>query len=91
MQKIKLLDCTLRDGGRIIDCKFHDNEIKDIAKRLQDANTDIIEMGFLRDPSKVDYKGDSTFFTKVEQIAPFIPNNRKDTLYRVYQVLSHAT
>ena len=81
MNKFKLLDCTLRDGGRIIDCKFQDNEITDIAQRLQDANIEIIEMGFLRDPVKVDYKGDSTFFTKVEQIAPFIPKERNNTLY----------
>lgn len=81
MNKISLLDCTLRDGGRIIDCTFKDNEIKDIAYRLQNANVDIIEMGFLRDPAKVEYKGDSTFFTSVEQIIPFIPKDRNNAMY----------
>lgn len=49
MNNIKILDCTLRDGGRIINCEFPDNEILDISRRLAAANIDIIEVGFLRD------------------------------------------
>lgn len=64
MKKIQLLDCTLRDGGRIIDCAFQDQEIADITDRLADANIDVVEMGFLRNPNKIDYKGNSTFFKK---------------------------
>jgi len=33
MKDIEILDCTLRDGGRIIDCKFQDNEIIGIGKK----------------------------------------------------------
>jgi 4-hydroxy 2-oxovalerate aldolase len=81
MKKIQLLDCTLRDGGRIIDCAFQDSEITDITKRLAEANIDFVEMGFLRDPAKTVYKGDSTFFTCVEQITPFIPKDRKGSSF----------
>ncbi len=69
---VYVLDCTLRDGGRIIDCAFSDSEIKNIAYRLADAHINIIEVGFLRDGSKVHYCGNSTFFTAASQIRPFV-------------------
>lgn len=72
MNNIKVLDCTLRDGGRIINCAFNDNEIKDMTARLAEAKVDIIEVGFLRDYHNVHYDGNSTFFTDVDQIVPFL-------------------
>lgn len=78
---IKLLDCTLRDGGRILDCAFSYNEIKQITEKLTLARLDIVEVGFLRDRAKVRYTGNSTFFTDVEQITPFIPQRNKSTKY----------
>lgn len=76
MKNVKILDCTLRDGGRIINCAFPDAEAKDIAFRLASAKIDIVEVGFLRDAAKVSYQGNSTFFTDVDQIRPFV---KKDT------------
>ncbi len=76
MKNVKILDCTLRDGGRIINCAFPDADIKDISYRLAASNIDIIEIGFLRDAQNVDYKGDSTFFTDVDQIRPFVDRTR---------------
>lgn len=81
MKNVRILDCTLRDGGRIIDCNFLDKDIVDITTRLTDAHIDIVEVGFLRDWHNVEYNGNSTFFTKVEQIKSFIPQKRKETLY----------
>lgn len=49
MGELKLLDCTLRDGGYVIDWKFGHNNIVNIFERLVDANVDIIEIGFLDD------------------------------------------
>ncbi len=72
MNNIQLLDCTLRDGGRVIDCNFSDDEIAVISHKLDCAGIDIIEMGFLRDARKIDWQGNSTFFTDVDQIRPFI-------------------
>ena len=74
MKNVRILDCTLRDGGRIIDCQFNDKEILEINRRLADAKIDIIEVGFLRDWRNVTYSGNSTFFTDVDQITPFIKN-----------------
>lgn len=64
MRNVKILDCTLRDGGRINNCKFKDIVITEIAKGLMKANVDIIEMGFLRSQELVKYQGDSTFLIR---------------------------
>lgn len=80
MKNVKILDCTLRDGGRIINCAFSDTEIRDISYRLTEAKIDTVEVGFLRDPKTVEYKGNSTFFTDVDQIRPFVDRS-KNTKY----------
>lgn len=84
MKKIRILDCTLRDGGRIIDCAFDDQETISLASKLNEAKIDIIEVGFLRDWRKVEYKGNSTFFTDVDQIRPFIRRTNKDTIFAAF-------
>lgn len=81
MKNIKLLECTLRDGGRLFNCAFLDNDIRDIATRLTAAKIDFVEMGFIRDNRKIQYNGDSTFFTSVSQISQFIPKNKNNTLF----------
>lgn len=85
MKNIMVLDCTLRDGGRIIDCAFSNHETNELVKRLTDSRIDIVEIGFLRDWRKVNYTGNSTFFTDVDQIAPFINRKKKtDTIYAAF-------
>lgn len=81
MRNVQILDCTLRDGGRIINCEYSNEVIAELAKGMTDAGIDIVEMGFLRAHSLVEYKGNSTFFTEVSQIKPFIPQNRKKAMY----------
>lgn len=44
---IRLLDCTLRDGGYVNDWEFGHNNICSIFERLTEAGADIIEIGFL--------------------------------------------
>ena len=80
-KNIKILDCTLRDGGRLIDCTFPDRDIMQIADKLSRAGIDIVELGFLRDCKDVNYSGNSTFFTYVDQITPFIPPSTPWTEY----------
>ena len=84
MKNVRVLDCTLRDGGRIIDCAFENNEIQEISNRLADAKIDIVEIGFLRDGNKVSYQGNSTFFTDVDQMRPFINREKKNTIYTAF-------
>ncbi len=66
MNDVSVLDCTLRDGGRIIDCAFDDRTTIGIFKQLNLAGIDIIEVGFLRDLS--DYPGNSTFFADLKNV-----------------------
>lgn len=44
---VKLLDCTLRDGGYVNDWQFGKNNIATIFERLVSAGVDVIEVGFL--------------------------------------------
>lgn len=56
MSNIKLLDCTLRDGGYVNDWKFGQKNLVSIFERLVNAGVDIIEIGFLdeRRPFDID-------------------------------------
>lgn len=49
MGEVKLLDCTLRDGGYVNDWEFGRSNLISIFERLVDAEVDIIEVGFLDD------------------------------------------
>ncbi len=62
MKKIRLLDCTLRDGGYINDWKFGKDTISGIIDSLIESKIDIIEVGFLRDE---EYCCDRSVFSDV--------------------------
>ena len=62
---IKLLDCTLRDGGYINDWNFGKNVIEDTIHQLEKAKVDIIELGFLKDEP---YNEDRSIFNNIDQI-----------------------
>ena len=55
MGKVRLLDCTLRDGGYINDWAFGHNNMVTIFERLVSAGIDIIEIGFLDERRSYDY------------------------------------
>lgn len=77
--KIKLLDCTLRDGAYIVEGKFGVNAIKGITSRLTDAHVDIVECGWLKDP---DYIKGSTYYHIPGDAERFIsPSKRDGTIY----------
>lgn len=80
MRNVQILDCTLRDGGRIIDCKFEDEIISNVTRDLADSGIDIVEIGFLRSHELINYQGNSTFFTEVPQIDRFLPA-QSSTMY----------
>ena len=48
MKNIMLLDCTLRDGGRLFDCKFSDYEISEIATYLLFSSQSHFTTAFLK-------------------------------------------
>lgn len=47
MNNLKLLDCTLRDGGYINDWNFGHNTLINVFERVTTAGIDFIEVGFL--------------------------------------------
>ena len=75
MNIIQMLDCTLRDGGYCNEWQFGFENSRKITHGLQKAGIEIIECGFLMD--KVSYNPDVTKYTKVEEIAKVIPENRQ--------------
>ena len=54
MRSIKILDCTLRDGGYVNDWNFGLGTIESIISRLNKAGIDIVEIGFLDERRKYD-------------------------------------
>lgn len=60
MGEIKLLDCTLRDGGYLNDWEFGNDNIINIYERMVSAGIDIIELGFLDE--RREYDEDRTIF-----------------------------
>ena len=46
---IKLLDCTLRDGGYVNDWEFGHANLISIYERLVDSGVDMVELGFIDD------------------------------------------
>ena len=63
---IRLLDCTLRDGGYINDWHFGNSTIRSVVSRLDSAGIDIIEIGFLDD--RVQYNVDKSIYPDIPSI-----------------------
>ena len=78
MSKIKLLDCTLRDGAYIVNADFGESSIKGIIRKLQDANIDIIECGWLKD--KEHEKG-HTFYHVPSDVVQYITKRKPNYMY----------
>jgi 4-hydroxy 2-oxovalerate aldolase len=47
MRSVKILDCTLRDGGFVNDWNFGIGSIENIIARLDKAGIDVVEIGFI--------------------------------------------
>lgn len=75
---LKLLDCTLRDGGYINNWEFGYETINDMIKELEKTNVDILELGFIKNEK---YNKDRTVFNQIDQITKLIPYKRKSINY----------
>ncbi len=84
---LKLLDCTLRDGGYINNWKWGFNSARDIIKSLVKANVDIIEVGFLRNIDK--YEAGVTVCNEIEELNRLLPNQKKGTLFSAMAMSSN--
>lgn len=66
MGKIKLLDCTLRDGGYINNWNFGRKNIKNICNSLAEARIDVVEVGFLTNKA---HSEEDALYCSCEEIA----------------------
>ncbi len=78
MKRVNILDCTLRDGGYLIDSKFGDTAIKGIIRGLTESGTDVIECGFLKD---IPHENGTTIFNNAAQVRPYLPEDKKQASY----------
>ncbi len=78
MNQIKILDCTLRDGGYVNDWNFGRETISNLMAGLTNANIDIIECGFIVDKP---YHSDYTLFSDTEQINEIYNISAKRSMY----------
>ncbi|MBR1854637.1 MAG: aldolase catalytic domain-containing protein [Lachnospiraceae bacterium] len=79
MNKIHILDCTLRDGGYCNEWRFGFENSKEIINGLVEANIEIIECGFIT--NKISYDPEVTKFTSMDQITKVIPDNREGKIF----------
>ena len=80
MNNVKLLDCTLRDGGYINNWEFGKNAISDITRKLENTGIDILEVGFIKDEP---YNANRTVFNNMEQVKKLIGVKKPGLQYAV--------
>lgn len=78
MKRVQLLDCTLRDGGYLVDAQFGNTVIKGMIKGLAESGIDVVECGFLKDEP---HEKGSTIFNNAAQLRPFLPEDRRQASY----------
>ena len=81
MADIKLLDCTLRDGGYVNDWQWGFGQARRIIQTLTRAGVDVVEVGFLRNVDG--YDPDVTVCNTIEELNRLLPDEsqRGRTMY----------
>jgi len=80
MNKVQVLDCTLRDGGYCNNWDFGLQNARTITHSLVEANVEIIECGFLTQLS-AGPDLDSTKFATFQEVSRIIPEERNGKLF----------
>lgn len=78
MNKINLLDCTLRDGGYVNEWHFGEKAIRNITKKMALAGVEYFEIGFIRECS---YDKDYSLFDGNESVRDMIAPKQAGTKY----------
>ena len=89
MNKVKILDCTLRDGGYYNNWDFSKEIVNDYLKTMSAANVDYVEIGF-RSFQKKDFKGPTWYTTDSYLESLVIPKNLTiGVMVNAYEIISH--
>lgn len=79
MNRIHVLDCTLRDGGYCNQWKFGAENIEKMIHSLVKANIDVIECGYISQKAKLDVN--STQFAAFDEVEKYLPENRDKQIF----------
>lgn len=86
MGNIKLLDCTLRDGGYVNDWNWGKETIEQSVKYLNETGVEIIEVGFIRD---VEYDDNVSVYSSMDQVKKVIGKKKTSVQYAVMAEISN--
>ncbi len=78
MKKIKLLDCTLRDGGYINDWRFGKENIAVTINELEESGAEILDLGFIKNEP---FDEDRTVYDSIESLSNLIENKKPGITY----------
>lgn len=78
MGKVRLLDCTLRDGGYVNDWRFGRDAIRGIGPKLAKSGVEIFEVGFIKGDT---YDPDRAVFPDVRSITEAISPKQSEMMY----------
>ena len=84
---LKLLDCTLRDGGYINDWKWGFQAARVIIQTLVKAKIDVVETGFLRNVES--YNPDTTVCNHIEELNRLLPAEHCGTMFSAMAMRSN--
>lgn len=84
---LKLLDCTLRDGGYVNDWQWGFERARGIIQSLVRAEIDIIEVGFLRNVEA--YNPDITVCNHIEELNQLLPENSGNSIFSAMAMRSN--
>ena len=70
---IKVLDCTLRDGGYVNNFAFGEQTAKKIINNLMETEVEYIEVGFLRNNKA---ETETTVYTSIDELKSLLPRRK---------------
>lgn len=76
---LKLLDCTLRDGGYVNEWKWGYHNARAIIRFLTKAEVDFVEVGFLRNVDV--YNEDITVCNTIEELNRLLPEKKENKIF----------
>lgn len=85
--RIKLLDCTLRDGGYINDWKWGNKTMKNIIRLIGNSGIDYLEVGFLRNIE--DYDKQVNISRRIEDLNLLIQDKQPGVTYTAMAMCSN--
>ncbi len=84
---LKLLDCTLRDGGYVNDWNWSFHGARSIIQDLVKAKVDVVEVGFLRNVEA--YDPDISVCNHIEELNRLLPDKKGNTMFSAMAMRSN--